>query len=224
MRALPFAVLPWRGRPLVSTHTCSVLPGLALLGDRAETRREADQKPTIAAFGNPTSMRWTTPAGDRVTAGALNHAEREAIEVSKLGGVDAKCGPSATRDAVVSALESADIVHLATHAVFSSEAPLFSAFLLADGEQLSVVDLMALNSRCSLVVASACSTGEGRPTSGNDVLGISRGLLGCGASGAVVSLWPVDDERTADLMIAFYERLLRGALRRTHSAPRSATR
>ena len=70
---------------------------------------------------------------------------------------------------------------------------------------------MALNSRCWLVVASACSTGEGRPTSGNDVLGISRGLLGCGASGAVVSLWPVDDEQTADLMIAFYERLLRGA-------------
>ena len=210
LRALPFAVLPWRGQPLVSTRTCSVLPGLALLGDPTTTPREADNKPTIAAFGNPSSMRWTTPAGDMVTAGALIHAEREAVAVSKLVGATAKCGPGATRDAVVTALESADIVHLATHAVFSSEAPLFSAFLLADGEQLSVVDLMALNSRCSLVVASACSTGEGHPTSGNDVLGISRGLLGCGASGAVVSLWPVDDEKTADLMIAFYDRLLHG--------------
>jgi hypothetical protein len=111
LRALPFAVLPWRGRPLVSTHTCSVLPGLALLGDRTAARREADQKPTIAAFGNPTSMRWTTPAGDIVTAGALTHAEREATEVSKLGGVDAKCGPARLEQRWSAPLGSADIVH-----------------------------------------------------------------------------------------------------------------
>jgi CHAT domain-containing protein len=61
-----------------------------------------------------------------------------------------------------------------------------------------------------LIVASACSTGESGSTSGDDVLGISRGLLACGARSAVVSLWPVDDGKTADLMIAFYRGLFGG--------------
>jgi CHAT domain-containing protein len=96
------------------------------------------------------------------------------------------------------------------HARFCQEAPLFSAFLLANGEQLTVVDLIGINSRADLIVASACSTGESNSTSGDDVLGISRGLLACGARVAVVSLWPVDDEHTADLMIAFYRALFDG--------------
>jgi CHAT domain-containing protein len=120
------------------------------------------------------------------------------------------CGPKATREAARAALHTADIVHLATHARFCEEAPLFSAFLLANGEQLIVVDLIGIESRADLIVASACSTGEGGRTSGDDVLGISRGLLACGARAAIVSLWPVDDEHTADLMIAFYRELFNG--------------
>jgi CHAT domain-containing protein len=131
--------------------------------------------------------------------------------VAKLAGVTAVCGQNATRAAVLSSLRSAGIVHLATHAVFCGEAPLLSAFLLANGEQLSVCDLIGVDSRCALIVASACETGQGRRTDGNDVLGIGRGLLACGAGAAVVTLWPVDDERTSALMIRLYERLLAGA-------------
>jgi CHAT domain-containing protein len=211
LRTLPFAALPWRGRPLIASHACTVLPSLGLMRDLAARKQQRNiQKPTIAAFGNPTGMQWTSPLGKVFAANGLEHAKREAREVAKLAGVKAKCGPDATKDAVLMSLRSADIVHLATHAVFCGQAPLFSAFLLAEGEQLSVIDLMAVNGRCSLIVASACSTGEGGRTSGDDVLGISRGLLGCGASAAVVALWPIDDEHTADLMIAFYQGLLGG--------------
>jgi CHAT domain-containing protein len=171
------------------------------------------QNAAIAAFGNPSDARWISPTGEVVVAAPLRHAEREAREVVKFVGERGQplhCGAEATRDAVLEALRTADIVHLATHARFCAEAPLFSAFLLANGEQLTVIDLIAVESRCNLIVASACSTGEGSRTNGDDVLGISRGLLACGARAAVVSLWPVDDEQTADLMIAFYRELFRG--------------
>lgn len=210
LRILPFAVLPWRGQPLVATHTCSVVPSLGLICDLRARKARTIKQPTIAAFGNPANMRWTSPAGDVFEEPVLQHAEREAREVAKLGNVQPLCAELATRTAVLKSLREADVVHLATHAVFCSEAPLFSAFLLADGEQLSVVDLMAVESRCSLIVASACRTGESRRTSGDDVLGISRGLLACGACAAVVSLWPIDDAQTADFMIALYRGLLSG--------------
>lgn len=213
LRALPFAVLLWRGRALVATHACSVLPTLSVFPDLVGRKSMNFQNAAIAAFGNPSDARWTSPTGETVTVSSLRHAEREAQEIVKLAGDRAhplRCGSQVTRDAVLDALHTADIVHLATHARFCAEAPLFSAFLLADGEQLTVIDLIAVESRCRLIVASACSTGEGARTSGDDVLGISRGLLACGASAAVVSLWPVDDAHTADLMIAFYQGLFSG--------------
>lgn len=213
LRMLPFAALLWRGRALVATHACSVLPTLGVLPDLVGRKSMNFQNAAIAAFGNPSAARWTSPTGETVTVSSLRHAEREAQEIVKLAGDRAhplRCGSQVTRDAVLDALRTADIVHLATHARFCPEAPLFSAFLLADGEQLTVIDLIAVESRCRLIVASACSTGEGARTSGDDVLGVSRGLLACGASAAVVSLWPIDDAHTADLMIAFYQELFSG--------------
>ncbi|MFN3331762.1 MAG: CHAT domain-containing protein, partial [Caldilinea sp.] len=213
LRALPFAALLWRDRALVATHACSVLPTLSVFPDLVGRKSMNFQNAAIAVFGNPSDARWTSPTGETVTVSSLRHAEREAQEVVKLAGDRAhplRCGSEVTRDAVLDALHTADIVHLATHARFCAEAPLFSAFLLANREQLTVIDLIAVESRCNLIVASACSTGEVAHTSGDDVLGISRGLLVCGAQAAVVSLWPVDDAHTADLMIAFYQGLFSG--------------
>lgn len=212
LRTLPFAVLQRSGRALVSTHICSILPTLGLFAELSGRESPDFRNASIAAFGDPTEMKWTSPLGEETFAPALQNAAREAREVAKIAGEqgEAYCDGAATREAALSSLRNKDILHLATHAVFCEEAPLFSAFLMANGEQLTVVDLIGVQSRCDLIVASACSTGEGGRTSGDDVLGISRGLLACGARSAVVSLWPVDDEHTADLMIKFYSGLRRG--------------
>lgn len=60
-----------------------------------------------------------------------------------------------------------------------------------------------------LVVLSACDTGKGR-ISGDGVMGLSRALIGAGASSVLVSLWAVPDAPTASLMKAFYDALRRG--------------
>jgi CHAT domain-containing protein len=56
----------------------------------------------------------------------------------------------------------------------------------------------------------ACNTGQGETTSGDDVLGLTRGLLASGARAAIVSLWPVNDVSTSLLMGEFYRRLHTG--------------
>jgi CHAT domain-containing protein/Tfp pilus assembly protein PilF len=61
-----------------------------------------------------------------------------------------------------------------------------------------------------LVVLSACETGVGDVKSGDGVHGLRRALSMAGAETVAMSLWPVSDEATTDLMVGFYERLLAG--------------
>lgn len=115
------------------------------------------------------------------------------------------------------------LLHLATHALFRRDNPLFSALRLGGGEWLRVMDLYTLPLNGPLVTLSGCETGRHRLL-GGDLLGLSRGFFCAGASALLVSLWPVDDVSTALLMARFYAHLAAGetaaALRRAQRAVR----
>jgi CHAT domain-containing protein len=104
------------------------------------------------------------------------------------------------------------VLHFATHGRLDQDAPGLSCLLLAGGEALSVYELAGMELDVDLAVLSACRTGQGEATRGDDVVGLARGLLGAGCRAAVVSLWPVDDASTAILMAAFYRRLAAGTV------------
>jgi CHAT domain-containing protein len=115
-----------------------------------------------------------------------------------------------------------DVLHLATHGRFRPDNPMFSALRLADG-WLTVRDARDLDLRgCGLVVLSACETGVSQVAAGDELLGMTRGFFAAGAASLVVSLWPVDDTTTVDLMHAFYRALRHGS--GTGAALRSAQR
>jgi CHAT domain-containing protein len=61
-----------------------------------------------------------------------------------------------------------------------------------------------------LVVLSACETGVGEVQNGEGVYGLRRALVLAGAETQVTSLWKVADEATKDLMVDYYQRLLKG--------------
>lgn len=102
-------------------------------------------------------------------------------------------------------------LHLATHGVFASEDPLRSGLLLAkDADNdglLSVEELYSLRLDADLVTLSACETGLGRISNGDELVGLARGFLYAGSRAIVASLWSVDDEATSSLMSEFYARL-----------------
>ena len=98
-----------------------------------------------------------------------------------------------------------EILHLATHGVFDSEKPLNSGIILAKGEMLSAAKLFANPLNARLAVLSACETGVGKATAGDDFLGLLRSFYLGGSVASLSSLWPVDDEGTQKFMRIFYE-------------------
>jgi len=100
-------------------------------------------------------------------------------------------------------------LHLAAHALFRADNPLFSGLRLADGWLLAR-DLYEMTLNCDLATLSACHTGVGSVEAGDEVFGLIRGFLAAGARSVAASLWAVDDAVTADLMTRFYANLTSG--------------
>jgi CHAT domain-containing protein len=99
-----------------------------------------------------------------------------------------------------------EVLHLACHAQFRSDNPLFSGLKLSDG-WFTARDAYGLRLNCGLVTLSACETGMNTVAPGDELLGLTRGFLSAGSPSVMMSLWTVDDEATAELMVKFYEEL-----------------
>jgi hypothetical protein len=65
-----------------------------------------------------------------------------------------------------------------------------------------------------LVVLSACETGSGEARAGEGVMGLRRGFIQAGARNLLMTLWPISDKTTVQIMLDFYE-----AADKTHNAP-----
>jgi CHAT domain-containing protein len=61
-----------------------------------------------------------------------------------------------------------------------------------------------------LVTLSACDTGVGEVKNGEGVYGLRRAFVLAGAETLVMSLWPVSDRITRELMTRYYEGLKQG--------------
>ena len=101
-------------------------------------------------------------------------------------------------------------LHLATHADFRPDNPLFSGLALADAS-LTTLEVFNLHLQASLVTLSACQTGRNVVGGGDELLGLMRAFLYAGARSLVLSQWTVEDRSTARLMESFYRRLMAGA-------------
>jgi len=56
-----------------------------------------------------------------------------------------------------------------------------------------------------LVVLSACDTGSGEARAGEGVMGLRRGFIQAGGQNLLMTLWPISDEKTVQIMLDFYD-------------------
>jgi tetratricopeptide (TPR) repeat protein/CHAT domain-containing protein len=56
-----------------------------------------------------------------------------------------------------------------------------------------------------LVTLSACDTGGGEARAGEGVMGLRRGFVQAGAQNLLMTLWPISDEITVQIMLDFYD-------------------
>lgn len=163
---------------------------------------------------------------------------RDGYEVDRLSGA------AAGEQALQKEMEGATIAHLATHGAYRSAKDggangvdtLWQSEIIlsrsgdkhamrrdeADG-RLYAFELMGWDlSKLDLLVLSACETARGDETFVGGLRGLPTAASIAGAKRALMTLWPVDDEGTAQFMERYYEHLTAGksyaeALRQTRS-------
>jgi CHAT domain-containing protein len=143
----------------------------------------------------------------------LAEAEKEAIAIAALLKTQPITGEQATKATILAKMPDAQIIHLATHAIYIEEGNLGLQSSLAfastpqNNGSITAGEILDLKLNANLAVLSACNTGRGEIT-GDGVIGLSRSFVGAGVPSLVVSLWSINDESTTVLMTQFYQNLL----------------
>lgn len=161
----------------------------------------------------------------------LPHVATEAARVAaRFRDGRAYTGDAATVDALKAQAPTADLLHLACHAQFRGDNPMFSALHLADGP-LTAEAVERLPLPPCTVVLSACDTALSGPDAGDDRVGLVRAFFVAGAARVLATLWPVDDAVTEAFMQYLHAGLAAGqgpaaalqvaqqAVRREHPHP-----
>jgi tetratricopeptide (TPR) repeat protein len=104
-----------------------------------------------------------------------------------------------------------------THGYTLPDQPALSAIVLglqdrtvdADG-YVTAAEWPGYDLRSDLTMLSACDTGMGRLVSGEGVLGLPFALFVAGNVNTIVTLWPVDDDASAEFVRRLFERIKAG--------------
>ena len=200
---LPFAALEdERGRPLIKKYRINYLPSASVLKYLAPKRRNGGER--LLAFGNPANGNPDFPP--------LPHSENEVRRIGEyFKNNEIYIGAEASESKFKRLAGDFDILHLACHSDLNSAYPMFSGLRLAPGDnedgELDTHELFTMELGASLVTLSACQTGLGKLTSGDELVGLARAFFYAGTPSLVSSLWMVEDESTEFLMEHFYNYL-----------------
>lgn len=202
LHKFPFHALYDGSRFLVERFQINYLPASNIL-----THGNDDHK-------NGQTHRDQTPVKPLILGYSGNRSLQRALEEAKTLAtmLDGQCylENEATIARLIEQAPGSPIIHLATHGQMRLDAPNFSSALLADG-QLNAIDAFSLDLKeCELVTLSGCETGLAVTSGGDEQLGLGRAFLAAGAASIVMSLWPVEDNATNELMQLFYSNLLQG--------------
>lgn len=208
LNGLPFAALrnPETGLYLIEERTLTYAPSASVLGFLHQKESSFDGK--VLILGSP------LPADPQLPP--LSGARGEAEAVAKLFGSTPLLGAAASESHLRERSKDIDLLHIAAHSYYDPRNPGFSRLALTPDERndgylevqeiYSDLDLSGVD----LVVLSACETGIGTRSGGDEILGLTRAFLYAGSPAVVSTLWRIDDLAASRLMESFYRRLLSG--------------
>lgn len=192
---LPFHALRQHEQYLLETHALSYAPSATVLHRVLTNQYLVPHDPPLI-FG--------------VTDASIPQVE---IEITGLRDLfptaRVYCGPEATATKLLTEPWRPPFLHISTHAMFRGDNPDFSSLRLAD-KWLSVKEIYHLATTAPLVTLSACETGRNEIKIGDELIGLCRGFFSHGTQALVVSLWRVEDQATAELMVDYYAALKGG--------------
>ena len=189
-------------KQLIDTHYISYLTSPQLLRILRKRKNPTASSKKCLVVADPT--------------GDLPYATEEASAIaSSLRSVDVLSGTEATKKKILSLSRNYDILHFACHAHFDEQNPIFTHLVVSDGKggtsRLELNEIYELNfNRSPVVVLSACESGAGKLTAGDEITCLARAFIYAGARSVIVTLWPVQDRTTARLMEKFYHNLSSG--------------
>jgi CHAT domain-containing protein/Tfp pilus assembly protein PilF len=223
---------------LIRRFAISYAPSASVLAELENETRETAPKEFIA-FGDPVydqrnnnlaTLRASSTGGQlRFERLPYSHIEIDGIaKLFAAGDREIFLGVAASEENVKAPerLSHYRIVHFSTHGYINEARPRFSALVLSlpprgspntafpkseDG-LLSAYEIFNLKLKADLVVLSACETGLGKEVRGEGLMSLMRAFMYAGTPSVVVSLWNVNDESSADLMIRFYRNLKTGRM------------
>lgn len=196
---LPLSVLYDGNKFLVENYAIAQTPGLQLLDSKPLVRG----KMTALKAGLSESTQDFPP---------LDEVKRELNGIQSEVSGQLILNKEFTTAKIQQAITSVryPIVHLATHGNFSSNDE--ETFILTWDNRLNINQLNELlrgreesgRNAIELLVLSACKTATGDKRA---ALGLAGVAVKAGARSTLATLWQVNDESTAKLMIKFYEKL-----------------
>jgi CHAT domain-containing protein/Flp pilus assembly protein TadD len=206
LHLLPFQALIGPKGWLVEERAISTAPSASVLVSLQRNRGTLQEG--LLALGNPASTGGDPP---------LPGAESEVKKISAvMRGSETFIGKDATKARFMSRAPANGIVHIAAHSIVDELDPLYSVVRLAasgdgagDLEAHEVYRMPLSGTR--MVVLSACDSGSGRISAGDEFWGFQRTFLGAGAHTLLLTHWPVYDDSTAQLMERFYVHLQKNA-------------
>ncbi|HMQ90603.1 MAG TPA: CHAT domain-containing protein [Flavilitoribacter sp.] len=141
----------------------------------------------------------------------------EAREIAALCNGQVFTDTSATLQNFIATADSFETLHCSTHAVLDRKGTEFSylVFYSPSGNPeaglLFAQDIYGLKlNKNAMVVLSACDTGNGPLSRTEGLASIARAFMYAGAKTIIPTLWSIDDEKTKELMVSFYQYLKAG--------------
>jgi CHAT domain-containing protein len=212
LRNIPMGVLydydevTQKGNYLIENYAIAVAPGLQLISPNFWQAERL--KVLIAGLSEERQFPGRTPFP------ALKYVEQELGNIQK--EVPSSEKPLINQDFLKTSLKNqinslrSSVVHIATHGEFSSDPE--QTFIVAYDDVIQSKELSDILSgrRASegnsieLLVLSGCKTAKGDPRA---ALGLAGVAVRSGARSTLATLWYVDDESTAELMVQFYNEL-----------------